>query len=109
MQCPFTVGQKIVCVMDEVFELPGQVILDVVEAPVAGTVYTVREIAPGSTTGNACLALEEIPTQRVKVLVRGEMFEGNVLFPADAFRPVQTKKTDISIFTRMLTPSKAQA
>ena len=92
----FHVGQKIVCVDDDVFEGDPQRRL------FTGQIYTVARTYPqGSTSGNTkrygpgvpCIDLLEV--QRVD----------HVPYAAARFRPVVERKTDISIFQAMLSPS----
>ena len=86
------VGDKLVCV-DDVNQNFGYVLR-------AGTVYTIREmvVVPKGypDTGQIGVRLAEV------VLPRG--FDGSErAHKATRFRPIQTRKTDISIFQRLLT------
>jgi hypothetical protein len=94
----FHVGQKVVCVDDSLSELR-----DLNEIlPTRGTVYTIRAIV---RRGSLCFHLVEITNEPY----RYQDGFGEVSFKAYRFRPVVERKTDISIFTAMLTPSKADA
>ena len=88
----FRVGQKVVCVNAANIFAPGSAPL------VEDAIYTVRSIERRS--GGEGVALVEII---------GEPWDGGgfpeVMFHTHRFRPVVERKTDISIFTKMLTPS----
>lgn len=71
--------------------------------PEFGVVYTVRAIF--EMQGAICIRLKEI-RNKVSRWRDGRYEPG---FEAYAFRPVQTRKTDISIFTAMLSPKPAKA
>ena len=93
----FRVGQKVVCVDDDFInknlcaEIPPNL-------PCLNTVYTVREII--NDWGREFLRLCEI-TNAVAAGIGVEP-----AFSIKRFRPVVERKTDISIFTAMLNPSK---
>lgn len=93
----FRVGQKVVCIDDENFAR-----LDIVsDLPRKGRVYTVAWYGCRPTDlGVPGVFLRELksgicPTHKVTVAWR-----------ATRFRPVVERKTDISIFTAMLSPSR---
>lgn len=104
--CNFRIGQKVVCINDDRTPPAGHQVLSPMILPDVGKVYTVRNVLPGHVSGVPCIALDEIPDQQVDVLVHGVLRIGDLVFTAEAFRPVVDKKTDISIFKAMLTPSK---
>ena len=85
----FRVGQKVACVRDGRSLFTG--------APsglVAGRVYTVTKAWRDDAFRHpVCLIAEVAPA-------------GGYAFDALRFRPVQERKTDISIFTAMLNPSQ---
>lgn len=86
----FRVGQKVVCV-DASSHFSGVWGGDV---PVEGAVYTVKAVGPSRRTysfGIPCLWLREITN------------DGDGEYQASRFRPAVERKTDISIFTKMLT------
>jgi hypothetical protein len=85
----FRVGQKVVCVNDE----PGYVIK--VDWLIRGRVYTIRRI--DEMAGGLGLSFYELPDFQ-KCKKSG--------WAANRFRPIAERKTDISIFTAMLNPSK---
>ncbi|TQX91281.1 hypothetical protein EQW76_00645 [Rhizobium sp. rho-13.1] len=102
------VGMKVVCIEGGTQCPVGCVVLnDFVKAD-KGKVYTVRAVGVGAISQMAIIRLVEIPDQWVDVLLHGEIMRGDVVFDAAAFRPVVERKTDISIFKAMLTPSKAR-
>lgn len=101
----FEVGQKVVCInaaWTVVSELlvyldNGKAGIREIEGPrelEENKVYIVRWV--GVQDGATCV--------RVRDLIRCGI-DGDKPFRADRFRPVVQKKTDISIFTQMLTPS----
>ncbi len=103
MKCNFHVGQKVVCVGDDLASVPeGYVLLTPLVLPVKGKIYTVRSIEIGLVRGEACLRLEEIEDQTAEVLAEGELWEIEIVFDASYFRPLVERKTDISVFKEML-------
>lgn len=93
----FRVGQKVVCVDASgwrrgIFIYPEQ-----------GEKYTVRDVEPNAH-GVLCIRVEEI-SQPAALSADMSMY-CEPLFRASRFRPLIEKKTDISIFTAMLNPSK---
>lgn len=111
MNCQFQVGQKVVCINDDRAPPEGHKVLTPMRLPEVGKVYTVRELIVGKIGGTPCILLEEIPDQNVEVLAHGVLRIGNIVFTAEAFRPVVERKTDISIFTALLNsqPEKVTA
>lgn len=91
------VGMKVVCVDDG-----GFISTEYIEImPVVGSVYTIREIVPyGKRVG---LRLDEIRNGKFQYT---QGIQEEAAFSAKNFRPVHTRKTDVSIFTAMLTGSK---
>jgi hypothetical protein len=92
------VGMKVVCVDDEWRDF------SVVNFPcplVAGAVYTIRSI---QLTDGIYYGSRKLLTVCLNE-VRNPYEAG---FAAPRFRPVQTRKTDISIFTAMLRPIDAK-
>lgn len=92
----FHVGQKVVCVDDRWVE-------DEPQLPMAGVVYTIREIDAGDD--GLYFRLHEL----VNPVRKYRYAEMEASFEAAAFRPVAERKTDISIFRAMLEPKKARA
>lgn len=89
-------GRKVVCIQDEWYTLNGE------QVPVAGKVYTIREI--GSTNGGIYIRLMEIvnaPRQYANGFAE-------CAFDLDGFRPVDERKTDISEFEKLLKPAGLQ-
>ena len=96
----FRVGQKVVAVSQNNRDVS-------VSDLVVGQIYTIRDIDSraadaGYHDGELTIRLEEIfnPVRRTTI---GDWEAGYV---AHRFRPVVEHKTDISVFTAMLTPSK---
>jgi hypothetical protein len=77
----FRVGQKVACV-----DASGCRLLD------KGAVYTILEIAPSGLA------------EMISVDCRPD-YAGSTGYSAARFRPIVERKTDISIFTEMLTPT----
>lgn len=101
----FHIGQRVQCVRGGWFvnDDPGVV------APVVGATYTVRSISDGIEGTHIRLAEIRNPI-RDYADERGEcMFLAIDPTGRTFFRPVVERKTDISIFTHMLTPETADA
>lgn len=102
------VGMKVVCVAAQerinaiVASLPGSVY------PTSGKIYTIREIRDDSPLTNGktqiVVLLCEIDNSHLvgRVLKPGTKCFVEPGFNPNGFRPVQTRKTDISIFNRIL-------
>jgi len=99
------VGDKVVC-LQTWFEPCGGYGDEV--GPVEGVIYTIREIGylSPSIPGKVHVRLCEIVNKARPCQVVG-IWEQT--FRASRFRPVQKRKTDISIFTAMLTDNKVDA
>lgn len=98
----FHVGQKIVCVK-EYGQQREAAALGVI-LPQKGSIYTVRNFDDRGAS----------PALRVHEILNPEVMHGCGIFTEPAFashgfRPIIEKKTDISIFTAMLTPSPARS
>jgi hypothetical protein len=93
----FYVGQSVVCVDDEGFKRPA--FYGCETFPVQGNIYTIRQIALFPET-EAGLRLFEIVNEPREYLI------GCVepYFLARRFRSLQERKTDISIFEKLLVP-----
>lgn len=97
------VGMKVVCVETwcrEPYRGHGDE-----QGPVAGQVYTIRQIGLLDPTepSTICLRTVEIvnPVHNYDEVARFE-----ICFAAERFRPVQTRSTDISVFTALLNTNK---
>ena len=102
----FRVGQKVVCV--ETWTPGSNYSPNIVNGPVEGGVYTVREVGylhPWYPDLVVVLLLE-LDNSGGKWTFRGAPYEWEPPFAARRFRPVVDRKTDISLFRAMLTPSK---
>lgn len=94
----FYVGQKVVCIVDATAWRHGRGEIK----PQKGSIYTVRTIMPSFRfRGEATIMLVEIVNKP------REYAEGFVecSFRAIRFRPVVERKTDISIFQKLLDPA----
>lgn len=89
----FRVGQKVVCVDGSPAVGGGTWGLE----PQKGSVYEIRNIGTGLVHGQ--------PTLMFGIVELDGTVPG-VFWRASRFRPVVERKTDISIFTAMLNPSK---
>jgi hypothetical protein len=99
----FRVGQKVVCI-DASSRFGGWGIEWAAgEAPIEGHIYTV--IRSYCFAGLPCLWLAEIKRSQSAQAIHGP----DVGYHADRFRPLVTRKTDISIFKAMLNPSRVDA
>lgn len=68
-----------------------------------GRIYTIRDMRLNPRSGELNLLLEEV-RNLPRLCDNGDF--GEPYYGAVRFRPVQTRATDISIFTQMLVPSK---
>jgi len=106
----FYVGQKVVAIADpgdghEYFIHPAHK-LGAAE-PVVGEVYTIRAFVKSKVQERfSFLALAEIRNEPMYLPAEGGLIE--VAWPEFRFRPIFERKTDISIFTDMLTPKTEQ-
>lgn len=103
--CNLRVGMKVVCVD---VPWPADISRHLsagVSLPVPGQVYTIRWAGISEDDGNLYVRLDEIvnPVQKWPGYRAGE-----ARFGSRRFRPVVTRKTDISIFTDMLTDTKVE-
>lgn len=75
-----------------------------------GSVYTISWIGTCPEEGIVCIRLQEV-TRRCDTAEDRRYWGlyGEVPFRASRFRPVQTRQTDISVFTAMLSPKPAKA
>lgn len=97
------VGMKVVCVDAQACGGYGDEHL-----PQVGSVYTIRELLSDDFSGIPCLRLVEIVnrTREYEHAITGKVVVVEPAFTCRKFRPVQPRKTDISIFTAMLTGAK---
>lgn len=96
------VGMKVVCVDDE----PWPEFKSEMDGLTSGQVYTIRKVGLDPYPGfpGVGVWLDEIH----RPLDKGFEQYGEASFSAARFRPVQTRKTDISIFEAMLTGAKTK-
>lgn len=93
------VGMKVVCIEMNVRNADVRLFPDL---PQKGRVYTVSRITT-AFTGEIGIQLREVNTPIV-----GRKHKKQGLFPARWFRPVQKRKSDISIFTAMLNDQRSK-
>lgn len=96
--CNFRVGQKVVCVDDgwanwQLADMRSAGI----SSPIKGEIYTVRAVE--TLQGEAHVWLAEIVNPIVDYSDVGQNEQG---WAPELFRPVVERKTDISVFTRLL-------
>ncbi len=103
----FRVGQKVVCVMRMEDQNSERCINYIPNRPVLNGIYTVR--------GDVCLYDTQYVylTELINPLPVGFVWVGigyaEPPFWCGLFRPLVERKTDISIFTKMLNPDHADA
>jgi len=100
MTWSFKPGDKVVCVDDST--RPGTIWYG--DAPEVGKIYTIKRVF-FDVADSPVLSFLEIERSYRSKAEHGD----NIGYGVRRFRPVQTKKTDISIFTDMLTSSKVNA
>ena len=90
------VGDKVVCIKRAGWNLNrGE------QGPVFGEVYTIRDIT-SRRSGKIYLRFEEIRNPEIYDEDEGDNDCKEARFWIARFRPVQTRKTDISVFTDIL-------
>lgn len=108
MECKFQVGQKVVCVDDRpgrsTPSVPNALVIGDMDGLTMGAVYTVREIFFDDGWGDVSIRLVEITRQLSRL--NGVWFESG--FAPDRFRPLVTRKTDISCFTALLNTQRTR-
>lgn len=108
----FHVGQRVVCVETWVDD-PNRLGRMGEEGPVAGHVYTIREIGmfhPMFPDSVNVRLVEIVNAARDYCSPSGDVFRTwEPSFGAFRFRPVVDRKTDISVFQAMLTGKKVEA
>ena len=104
----FRIGQKIICINDAIGSFqnakPRRFISSIswinnLDGLQAGRIYTVRDVLPDPDF--------DVELVRLCEIYRGSNFSSGIEagFAAARFRPLVERKTDISIFQAMLTPS----
>lgn len=103
-------GDKVVCVGEDHSNPPGIELLEKITHPEIGKIYTIKKIMSGIIGGDIGVELEEMSNLMVRVKYYGaEFIAKNVLFKPELFRPLQSRPTDISVFTDMLKRVKIDA
>lgn len=95
-------GMRIVCVEDEEFQEPEGYYPD---KPMKGVVYTVEAIWPFELDSRIIM----VGLNEFRKRWQHRLRDGRVLrygFDARYFRPVLSRKSDISVFTALLNPAK---
>jgi len=95
----FRIGMKVVCIYSGPWQLHGHE-----AAPSFGGVYTIRRIAADTNSGLGFL-FDEISNKPDHYLNQTGIVFREKHFRGSRFRPAVSRKTDISIFQAMLTPS----
>ena len=100
MKCDFVVGQRVVMVTEYDAQSYARAASEGVTLPTKGSIYTVRGIEPGAgwQSNLTFIWLDELSNPP-----SCDGIEPN--WDTNMFRPVVERKTDISIFTAMLTPA----
>lgn len=99
----FKIGQEVICIRSLVRKLGMGYGHE--KLPLAGVMYHIRDIGAGLHLGRPeglAVRLEEIVNPIT--LYQGGEFEP--AFDVNRFRPIIKRKTDIAIFTEMLTETK---
>lgn len=106
------VGMKVVCIQGVRPQAYGSIssrgkpegVVSNPHYPEQGVVYTVRHINP-IADDYVLILLEEVRNDHLDSFIRGGLEPG---FHAKYFRPVQTRRTNISILEAMLTGAKTK-
>lgn len=107
MECKLAVGQKVVCITEE-WKLGG---IDPAHwgmaVPKLNCIYTISKIELDDTISMVVLHLSEI----VNPPLPSPPWPQNKIsaFAAAGFRPLEEKKTDISVFEKLLDKPKVDA
>lgn len=102
MKCNFVVGQRVVMVREYPETERLRALDEGVTLPSLRSVYTIRDISPGADIWTRHLVF-----LRFVELVNGPHISTGIEpnFESSGFSPIVERKTDISIFTAMLTPA----
>lgn len=98
----FRVGQKVVCIRGS-HDRADHVRLAGAQHVFESTIYTIRDLVLSNPHHRPAVLLEEVVNPLS--LIWGTEY----CFDITRFRPLIERKTDISIFTRMLNPSQVDA
>jgi hypothetical protein len=96
MECKLISGQKVVCI-NATPQCGFEIMKNMMDGLTVGEVYTIDSLYLDDMDGEPCVILKEI--------VRKEPFLDFLYTPgflACRFRPLETRKTDISVFTELL-------
>lgn len=102
MKCNFVVGQKVALISDFPASERARALLEGVELPRMGAIYTIRDMDVG-----ADIWTRHLTYLRFFELRNGPHVNSGVEpnFDSRGFRPVIDRPTDISVFKAMLTPA----
>lgn len=102
----FRIGQKVVCVDT----WPSDLSLGYGDeaGPVRGGIYTIRNFDTDLYGQSACRLVEIKNKRRQYTNEKGKRVMWEQSFYTHRFRPLVEKKTDISIFTKMLEPKREE-
>lgn len=103
----FYIGQKVVCIAKgdwsnaiKNHSAGGQSIT----VPKAGVIYTIREIYTDPFTGRTGIRLAEVVNDSITRWANYKLYM-EIGWHEHEFRPLRERKTDISIFRKLLGPS----
>lgn len=100
----FYVGQKVVCVDGKLSAEYAALAHDLnIVMPTENSVYTIRDIVRDFIVGKEHCRLVEIKNPIINWLIQES---SEPAFSVSRFRPAVERKTDISVFTEMLTPKE---
>lgn len=104
MDCKFTVGQKIVCINDEVgaFPVPGKNHFGDLEGLTKGNIYTISSIEICDWSKRLVLVLAEVKRKPFPGALYSPGFDYRRFKPLEEKKQEKKQKTDISIFQNML-------
>lgn len=95
MECKFVVGQKVVCINDQPRRPTAEKLLTI------GNIYTV--------SGFDIDLVDQIFITLMETDGKGYWSISNPAWFPHRFKPLEETKTDISIFTKLLRPTKTKA
>ena len=97
----FRVGQKVVCIHQPKSAIAKQWMELGANYPSKNSIYTIRDIV-SFPDGSSGFLLQELWNDHLG-------YKPEPAFDACHFRPIVERKTDISVFTKMLTDTKVPA
>lgn len=103
----FYIGQKVVCIAKGDWSTAIQIHLEGgqrVVVPKAGDIYTIRDIYIDPFIGVTGIRLVEVVNDSITRWANYKLYM-EIGWHEHEFRPLQERKTDISIFRKLLNPS----